>query len=69
MHSINHGFWRSAAISTVGFLALGAIYLHFDAAYIVERGIDKGMYQELYDNAKAPRRTLGLKLNAEQHRA
>jgi K(+)-stimulated pyrophosphate-energized sodium pump len=49
MHSINHGFWRSAAISTVGFLAIGVIYLQFDAAYIVERGIDKGMYQELYD--------------------
>ena len=48
MHSINRGFWRSAAISTVGFMALGAIYLKFDAAYIVERGIDKGMYQELY---------------------
>ena len=27
-----------------------AIYLHFDAAYIVERAIDKGMYQELYDS-------------------
>jgi K(+)-stimulated pyrophosphate-energized sodium pump len=59
MHSINHGFWRSAAISTVGFLALGAIYLTFDAAYIVERGIDKGMYQELYDNDKL-RAAVGL---------
>ena len=51
MGSINMGFWRSAAISTVGFLALGYIYLQFDSAYIVERGIDKGMYQEIYDNA------------------
>lgn len=59
MHSINHGFWRSAAISTVGFLAIGAIYLQFDAAYIVERGIDKGMYQELYDTP-ALRSALGL---------
>lgn len=50
MRSINQGFWRSAAISTVGFLLLGAIYLRFDAAYIVERGIEKGLYQELYDN-------------------
>lgn len=50
MNSINRGFWRSAVISTIGFLALGAIYLHFDAAYIVERAIDKGMYQELFDN-------------------
>ena len=43
----------SAAISTVGFLASGCVYLQFDAAYIVERGIDKGMYQELFDNADA----------------
>ncbi|MCE9566187.1 MAG: sodium/proton-translocating pyrophosphatase [Planctomycetes bacterium] len=60
MHSINRGFWRSAAISTVGFLALGAIYLQFDAAYIVERGIEKGLYQELYDNPSL-RDELGLK--------
>jgi K(+)-stimulated pyrophosphate-energized sodium pump len=50
MHSINRGFWRSALISSAGFMLFGLIYLHFDAAYIVERGIDKGMYQELYDN-------------------
>ncbi len=59
MRSINRGFWRSAAISTVGFLALGAIYLTFDSAYIVERGIDKGMYQELFDTPSL-RNTLGL---------
>jgi K(+)-stimulated pyrophosphate-energized sodium pump len=59
MGSINMGFWRSAAISTVGFLGLGYIYLQFDSAYIVERGIDKGMYQELYDNANL-RQELGL---------
>jgi K(+)-stimulated pyrophosphate-energized sodium pump len=59
MLSINRGFWRSAVISTVGFLALGAIYLRFDAAYIVERGIDKGMYKELYANAQG-RESLGL---------
>src|SRR5262245_2493764 len=61
MGSINRGFWRSAAISTVGFLAIGAIYLQFDSAYIVERGIDKGMYQELYDTP-ALRTALGLQL-------
>jgi K(+)-stimulated pyrophosphate-energized sodium pump len=49
MHSINRGFWRSAVISTIGFMLLGAIYLRFDEAYIVERGIDRGLYQELYD--------------------
>jgi K(+)-stimulated pyrophosphate-energized sodium pump len=51
MHSINRGFWRSAVISTIGFMLFGLIYLRFDAAYIVERGIDKGLYQELYDDA------------------
>jgi K(+)-stimulated pyrophosphate-energized sodium pump len=61
MNSINRGFWRSAAISTVGFLGLGAIYLQFDASYIVERAIDKGMYQELYDNASL-RQALGLEV-------
>ncbi|MFM8272930.1 MAG: sodium/proton-translocating pyrophosphatase [Gemmata sp.] len=59
MRSINNGFYRSAAISVAGFMLLGAIYLRFDAAYIVERGIDKGMYQELYDNPEL-RKELGL---------
>jgi K(+)-stimulated pyrophosphate-energized sodium pump len=62
MGAINMGFWRSAAISTVGFMALGAIYLNFDDAYIVERGIDKGMYQDLFDNAQL-RAALGLHLD------
>ncbi len=62
MHSINRGFWRSAAISSVGFLSLGAVYLNFDDSYIVERGIDKGMYQELYDTP-ALRAALGLELD------
>jgi K(+)-stimulated pyrophosphate-energized sodium pump len=53
MHTINRGFWRSALMSTIGFMAFGAIYLRFDAAYIVERGIDKGMYQELFDRDNA----------------
>src|SRR5207248_8191568 len=48
MHSINYGFYRSAVISTIGFLVLGMVYLRFDAAYVVERGLDKGMYRELY---------------------
>lgn len=59
MASINMGFYRSAFISTVGFLALGYVYLQFDSAYIVERGIDKGMYQALYDNTDL-RQELGL---------
>jgi K(+)-stimulated pyrophosphate-energized sodium pump len=59
MHSINRGFWRSALISTIGFMLLGLVYLQFDVAYIVARGIDRGMYQELYDNQSA-RTELGL---------
>ncbi|HVL13989.1 MAG TPA: sodium/proton-translocating pyrophosphatase, partial [Gemmata sp.] len=59
MASINRGFWRSAVISTAGFLGLGYVYLQFDEAYVVERGIDKGMYQELFDSAGV-RATLGL---------
>jgi K(+)-stimulated pyrophosphate-energized sodium pump len=59
MHSINRGFWRSAVLSTIGFMLFGLIYLRFDAAYIVERGIDKGLYQELYD-ADALRTAVGL---------
>jgi K(+)-stimulated pyrophosphate-energized sodium pump len=62
MGSINMGFWRSAAISTAGFLTLGYFYLQFDSTYIVERGIDKGLYQELYDNP-ALRAALGLQLD------
>ncbi|HSQ54483.1 MAG TPA: sodium/proton-translocating pyrophosphatase, partial [Gemmata sp.] len=67
MHSINHGFWRSAAISTVGFLAAGAIYLKFDDAYIVERGVDKGMYQELFDSA-ALSKQLGVEYKGDVSR-
>src|SRR5262245_36738735 len=67
MHSINRGFWRSAVLSTIGFMAFGVIYLRFDEAYIVERGIDKGMYQELFDHKElrekvklsAPERPIG----------
>jgi len=46
MKSINMGFWRSAAISIVGFMLLGFIYLRYDAPYIVGVAIDRGMYSE-----------------------
>jgi K(+)-stimulated pyrophosphate-energized sodium pump len=59
MASINNGFYRSALMSVVGFMLFGAVYLRFDAAYIAERGIDKGMYQELYDEP-ALRAAVGL---------
>jgi K(+)-stimulated pyrophosphate-energized sodium pump len=66
MNSINRGFWRSAAISTVGFLILGAVYLQFDAAYIVECGIDKGMFQDVFENASI-RDELGLTIDSKIH--
>ncbi len=46
MRSINMGFWRSALISIVGFMAVGAIFLRNDAPYIVGVAIDRGMYAE-----------------------
>ncbi|HEY2785161.1 MAG TPA: sodium/proton-translocating pyrophosphatase [Fimbriiglobus sp.] len=46
MKSINNGFWRSAAISIIGFMVLGLVYLRFDAPYIVTVAIDRGMYKE-----------------------
>ncbi|CAN5543987.1 hypothetical protein BH11PLA2_BH11PLA2_28300 [soil metagenome] len=46
MKSINNGFYRSAAISVVGFVALGAIYLNFSPSYIVGVAIDRGMYKD-----------------------
>ena len=46
MSSINRGFWRSAFISVIGFMAVGAIYLRNDAPYIVSVAIDRGMYAE-----------------------
>src|SRR4029079_6557647 len=46
MKSINNGFWRSAAISIVGLMAIGLVYLQFDAPYIVGVAIDRGMYKE-----------------------
>jgi K(+)-stimulated pyrophosphate-energized sodium pump len=68
MHSINRGFWRSAIISTIGFLLFGVIYLRFDEAYIVERGIDKSMFQELYDN-EAVRKELNLEYSGSKKMA
>jgi len=46
MKSINRGFWRSAALSVMGFMALGLLYLQFDAPYIVNVAIDRGLYKD-----------------------
>ncbi len=34
LHSVHRGFWIGSLISVVGFFALGAGYLNFDAAYL-----------------------------------
>ncbi len=46
MKSINWGFWRSALLSAVGFVAVGFVYLRYDATYVVSIAIDRGMYHE-----------------------
>ncbi len=46
MKSINWGFWRSALISAVGFVAVGFVYLNYDANYVVGVALDRGMYAD-----------------------
>jgi K(+)-stimulated pyrophosphate-energized sodium pump len=46
MNSINWGFWRSALISAVGFFAVGYAYLQYDATYVVNVAIDRGLYAD-----------------------
>jgi K(+)-stimulated pyrophosphate-energized sodium pump len=43
MSSINKSFRVGAAISIVGFLAVGAIYLNFDRPYIVHEALQRGL--------------------------
>jgi K(+)-stimulated pyrophosphate-energized sodium pump len=45
MATINRGFWRSATLSIVGFMAVGLVYLQFDPEYIVTAAIDHGFYK------------------------
>jgi K(+)-stimulated pyrophosphate-energized sodium pump len=35
LHSVHRGFWIGSIISVVGFFVLGALYLRFDASYLV----------------------------------
>jgi Na+/H+-translocating membrane pyrophosphatase len=46
MRAVNKGFWLGSLISVVGFLLLGAVYLHFDAHYIVNQGVERGLFRE-----------------------
>ncbi|HEV2949545.1 MAG TPA: sodium/proton-translocating pyrophosphatase [Gemmataceae bacterium] len=46
MRAVNKGFWLGSAISVVGFMALGVIYLWFTDWYIVNQAVGRGLYRE-----------------------
>ncbi|HLP18301.1 MAG TPA: sodium/proton-translocating pyrophosphatase, partial [Bacteroidota bacterium] len=39
LHSVHRGFWIGSIISVAGFFVLGALYLHFDAAYLASNPV------------------------------
>ncbi len=45
MSAVTRGFWIGSAISVVGFLLLGFGYLRFDARYIVNQAVERGLYK------------------------
>ena len=65
MKAINRGFWRSAAISTIGFLTLGFLYLNFADTTIVGQAMGRGLA-----NLPEAQQALGLtgKLTPEEAR-
>jgi K(+)-stimulated pyrophosphate-energized sodium pump len=65
MAAINRGFWRSAAISVVGFMALSMVYLRFDPAYLVGVAIDRGMYKNGILTARLGLTDMNAVLDAE----
>lgn len=46
MRAVNKGFWLGSAISVVGFILLGLIYLHFSPNYVVNQAVERGLYRE-----------------------
>jgi K(+)-stimulated pyrophosphate-energized sodium pump len=46
MRAVNRGFWLGSAISVGGFIALGLGYLWFDAPYIVNQAVERGLYKD-----------------------
>jgi K(+)-stimulated pyrophosphate-energized sodium pump len=39
LHSVHRGFWIGSLISVIGFFVLGAVYLKFDASYLVNNPV------------------------------
>jgi Na+/H+-translocating membrane pyrophosphatase len=52
MRAVNRGFWLGSAISVGGFLLLGFGYLRFDAPYIVNQAVERGLYRNAEFQAK-----------------
>jgi Na+/H+-translocating membrane pyrophosphatase len=46
MRAVNRGFWLGSAISIVGFMALGFVYLKFDNHYVVNQAVERGLYKK-----------------------
>ncbi len=46
MGTINKSFRIGAAICTLGFFAVGVVYLNFDSAYIVQQGLQRGLAEQ-----------------------
>jgi len=46
MHAVERGFAIGSVISVIGFLALGFLYLSFDKAYIINQGVERGLYKD-----------------------
>jgi K(+)-stimulated pyrophosphate-energized sodium pump len=46
MHAVDRGFQIGSAISVAGFLLLGLGYLTFDPAYIINQGVERGLYKD-----------------------
>src|SRR5439155_15944202 len=56
MHAVERGFAIGSVISVVGFLLLGVLYLSFDKAYIINQGVERGLYKD-----EAFQKRLGLR--------
>ena len=46
MGAVTKGFWLGAAISVLLIVTIGFFYLDFSADYIVNQGVERGVYQE-----------------------
>ena len=60
LNSVHQGFWIGSFISVLGFFALGAFYLRFDAAYLALNGVAKAGFPLGNPALLPPWATLGL---------